>query len=324
MDETQRLFRQLYHSITGILFCTIWSHCQIFALLNHQERHARKALHQRKIPSCITIQRLTHPTPWRPCWAYACPATKNTSLIYIPAGEDTVKIRCNTNSGHYYRTFYLNQLKHKIAMINAGNKYPIEYNPSAYGPPVNIAGAVVVRREEKERPRTKHPPPQHKCTRPTLGPTALKHKAAGHAGCVRQHCKSCCQTFGTGDCYVHSQNAQSIGQVGRICPANSRAVVLRAREEAIIQAGKPSIDEGKVVSLHLIIKDFRPPVITHMFKQWPVAIFGDRESLVHQAKEAAGPTWDDHLLVWDEQVRNWVSPKILLPQAECKCNVKSC
>ncbi|EGG08364.1 uncharacterized protein MELLADRAFT_61963 [Melampsora larici-populina 98AG31] len=63
----------------------------------------------------------------------------------------------------------------------------------------------------------------------------------------------------------------------------------------------------------LSTKDIRPPVITHHFKNWPVAIFADCPGLVRQAKEAAGASWDEHVLVWDEMVRNWRDISVCIP-----------
>ncbi|EGG07686.1 uncharacterized protein MELLADRAFT_62506 [Melampsora larici-populina 98AG31] len=287
-----------------------------------------------------------------------CPGN-DASLVYIHAGgEDIIKIRCSTFERHYYRTFKLNRLNHEIALINAGVKYPIPYDPSQHGPPVNINGAVVAPRPSNSQAnsltRPKRPPPAVKCSRPNQGPTATKHKSAGNAGCVSGYCKSCCTAFSApGSCYEHRpkglnmgqrpaplnpaqlppaqpiltepprprgipppQCSQSVRRVGRILPEEHFSVLERARHaHAAIsrQASCPSIDEGKVVSLHFVTKESRSPVISHLFETWPVAVLGKCVSLARQVQEAAGPTWDGNVLVWDELVRNWREIPMTLP-----------
>ncbi|KAH9807701.1 hypothetical protein DFH28DRAFT_1100595 [Melampsora americana] len=111
-----------------------------------------------------------------------CPGN-DRSLVYVHGGLDTIKVKCDTIDKHYYRTFKLNQLRHEIAMINAGAIYPIAFDASAHGPPVNIHG---------------------ECARPTHGPTAAKHRVHGNLGCTSHYCKACCAAFGLpGGCYEH-------------------------------------------------------------------------------------------------------------------------
>ncbi|EGG01115.1 uncharacterized protein MELLADRAFT_111271 [Melampsora larici-populina 98AG31] len=267
--------------------------------------------------------------------------------------------KCSTFDKHYYQTFKLNQLNHEIALINAGIKHPIPYDPSQHGPPVNINGAVVLPRpsnsQDTNLTRPKRPPPAIKCARPNQGPTAAKHKSAGNAGCVLGYCKSCCTDFSApGSCYEHRPKGPNIGQrpapinppqlapaqvgvapippkpmdsepkrprgipppqcsqsvrrVGQILPKEHFSALERARHAHAATSRKascPSIDKGKVVSLHFVTKESRTPVISHLFDTWPVAVLGKCVSLARQVEEAAGPAWDGDVLVWDELVRNW-------------------
>ncbi|KAH9809997.1 hypothetical protein DFH28DRAFT_1034564, partial [Melampsora americana] len=98
---------------------------------------------------------------------------------------------CRTVEKHFYQTFKLNQLNHKIAMINAGEKYPIPFEPSAYGLLVNIHGAVVTitKKGKLTSKETKRAPPSLKCQRGLHSATAAKHKSAGHTGCILKYCK---------------------------------------------------------------------------------------------------------------------------------------
>lgn len=89
-----------------------------------------------------------------------CPeCSNNRSLVYIPAGMDTVKVKCEATPhySHYFRTFKLNQLNHEIALINAGHEYPIPYEPSAFGPPVNINGEVLQSQDVAKDAGTSNP-----------------------------------------------------------------------------------------------------------------------------------------------------------------------
>ncbi|EGG07235.1 uncharacterized protein MELLADRAFT_62772 [Melampsora larici-populina 98AG31] len=142
----------------------------------------------------------------------SCPPSNNRSLVYFFGGEDYIKVKCETVPKHYYRTFKLNQLNHELALINAGHKYPIPFDASAHGPPVNLQGAVVPAKPSKKTnaattSTTTHPkrgPPSIECARSAEGPTSGKHKKWGHIGCTLQYCKSCCVAYGTpGSCYVH-------------------------------------------------------------------------------------------------------------------------
>ncbi|EGG04571.1 uncharacterized protein MELLADRAFT_88606 [Melampsora larici-populina 98AG31] len=140
-----------------------------------------------------------------------CPPSNNRSLVHFPGGEDSIKVRCETVK-HYYRTFKLNQLNHEIALINAGQKYPIAFDRSAHGPPVNLQGAVVPARTSNRAhhatsstsTQPKRGPPSIECARSGQGPTSGKHKKWGHVGCTLRYCKSCCNAYGPpGACYVH-------------------------------------------------------------------------------------------------------------------------
>ncbi|EGG05672.1 uncharacterized protein MELLADRAFT_64015 [Melampsora larici-populina 98AG31] len=271
--------------------------------------------------------------------------------------------QCATNSGHYFRTFKLNQLNHEIALINAGHPYPIPFDRSAHGPPVNLQGGLVVPRQSKRQAAAnakmadKRGPPAIDCARAAHGPTATKHKKWGHTGCTLHYCKSCCHAYGTGDCYVHRvkdltgkhpvkvtalahplhqspppphkrttppaeiptakrprtipQCAQSIHRAGRIVPEDAEAsmVIERARQAQMQVHKKVSAsltEDGQVVSLHLVTKNQQlNPIISHSFKTWPMAALDDCPSLLRQAKDAAGATWEDRLLIWDEAIRNW-------------------
>ncbi|KAH9807961.1 hypothetical protein DFH28DRAFT_1200028 [Melampsora americana] len=277
-----------------------------------------------------------------------CSPANDRSLIYLHSGGDTIRVMCRTVEKHFYQTFKLNQLNHEIAMINAGEKYPIPYEPSAYGPPVNIHGATVTVPQKGKKPpkETTRAPPSLKCQRVKHGSTAAKHKTAGHTGCILKYCKSCCLEFGTpGACYAHRlkpptvpdipdglitppghhvppsailpkpkrpriiqpQCAQSIRRVGRILDKEGHSVLEEARkrqEEAVRKVSNPLLDEGK---------EHRHPVISHLFPTWPVAIFDDCKSLLRQAKQAAGTAWDDNLIVWDEEVKNWREIGVFIP-----------
>ncbi|EGF97168.1 uncharacterized protein MELLADRAFT_114538, partial [Melampsora larici-populina 98AG31] len=127
---------------------------------------------------------------------------------------------------HYVRTFKLNQLRHEIACINAGATYPIPFDPSSHGPPVNIKGMPVAPRtsppnksktSNSNRPNQTAPPVD--CARPNVGPTAKSHKKTGHNGCTSLYCKSCCQQFTPpGGCYVHRPKGQPV-QEQQVPPA---------------------------------------------------------------------------------------------------------
>ncbi|KAH9811635.1 hypothetical protein DFH28DRAFT_1084893 [Melampsora americana] len=266
-----------------------------------------------------------------------CPECSNDrSLVYIPAGADTVKVKCQTTP-HYYRTFKLNQLNHEIALINAGHKYPIAYEPSAFGPPVNINGDVLPSVDEAKDARTPNPskqtPPSMPCARIKEGPTSMKHKDKGHTGCKYLYCKSCCHEFGVpGECYPHrstipatmlapqssipsckrsrllpEQCSQSVHRIGRIMSEDGELLLASARrkhKESKSKPSAPSIDEGKVVSLHLVSHP-STPVISHHFQHWPTVTLQDCPSLLREAQVVAGEDWNRSLLVWDEPVKNW-------------------
>ncbi|KAH9820381.1 hypothetical protein DFH28DRAFT_1093296 [Melampsora americana] len=138
----------------------------------------------------------------------ACPNCPGNyrSLVYVHGGLDTIKVKCNTIDKHYFRTFKLNQLRHKIVMINDGAIYPIVFDASAHGPPVNIHGEVLPPQPTPENTTTKakRPPPSIQCAWPTHGPTAAKHRVHGNLGCTSHYCKACCAVFGLpGGCYEH-------------------------------------------------------------------------------------------------------------------------
>ncbi|EGG12264.1 uncharacterized protein MELLADRAFT_59213 [Melampsora larici-populina 98AG31] len=300
----------------------------------------------------------------------SCPdCSNNTSLVYVPGGEETVKVKCASIRNHYYRTFKLNQLNHEIACINAGAKYPIPFDPSAHGPRVNIAGVVLPPPPPKPSKTAKTPraPPAIMCARPQEGATAAKHKPAGHAACSSRYCKSCCIAYGPpGACHAHRQKepimppaqlrsnpaprvphqpptappnpkrlrlipaqcAQSVRRSGRTIPDESDKIIERATQaqaerkqlspHVVVQddaraSSNAPFDEGKVVSLHLVTLEQRHPVLSHMFPQWPLATLQDCTSLLRKAKEAAGPKWDDTVLFWDEEIRNWHEIPVTLP-----------
>ncbi|KAH9823167.1 hypothetical protein DFH28DRAFT_880194 [Melampsora americana] len=112
------------------------------------------------------------------------------------------------------------------------------------------------------------------------------------------------------------QCSQSVRRVGRLLPEESLSVLERARyrhSDATRKASNSSFDEAKVVSLHFVNKEIQNPIISHFFASWPVAILDECQSLARQVEEAAGPTWDGNVLVWDEQVRNWREIPMRLP-----------
>ncbi|EGF97475.1 uncharacterized protein MELLADRAFT_85334 [Melampsora larici-populina 98AG31] len=283
----------------------------------------------------------------------ACPmCTVNISLIYVSGGVDTVKVKCPT-SDHYYRTFKLNQLNHELARINAGDKYPIPYNALLHGPPVNIKGEVVTEQvSPKNSPpsasqRSQRAAPSQLCARPREGPTAEKHKSAGHTGCTQKYCKACCHAYGPpGKCYVHriapepkqaatstpsntsttthaplptapqpkrariipEQCAQSVRYTGHVLTEDRELVLSNAKklkQDMFRKALEPRLDPNKVVSLHLVTQP-TTPVITQHFPTWPTVALDECESLWREAKAAAGLSWNGHILVWDEQLKNWV------------------
>ncbi|KAH9823231.1 hypothetical protein DFH28DRAFT_881045 [Melampsora americana] len=281
-----------------------------------------------------------------------CPSTNAPSLEYSSADDetkDTINIHC-PKQRHYVRTFKLNQLIHEIGCINAGAPYPIEFNPSAYGPPVNIKGLPVPARASPTTTSTRAKPtgPTMDCARPNLGPTAKTHKKAGHRLCAHRFCKSCCLVYGTpGVCLVHrvkeapppgpanrsitppndipaakrprilpAQYAQSIGRVGRILTEDGQLVLAAARvdrTESVRKAASPSIALGKVVSLHLVTQGGNTPVISHLFDKWPLAALNDCPSLLREAQAAAGQDWHGQLLVWEEHIRKWREIPVNLP-----------
>ncbi|EGF97387.1 uncharacterized protein MELLADRAFT_70032 [Melampsora larici-populina 98AG31] len=322
----------------------------------------------RRLPSFPTIPIPAHGTPV----GLACPECppSNTTLLIYPSSKDetkdTINVICPTIK-HYVRTFKLNQLRHEIALINAGATYPIPFDASAHGPQVNVHGMPLA-------PRT-----AIDCARPHIGPTAKGHKKTGHTGCTHRFCKSCCVAFTpAGGCYVHrvkapppqpatnpsatatparlapppnppvakrpkllpAQCAQSVRRVGHMVNDEGLLVLARARlnvtpatprvpnpafsNDAVRNQG---IDRSKVVSLHFVtrvseshtvsfgitrfhssqrcLQGSSNPVISQLFNDWPVAVFSDSPSLMCDTQAAAGQAWNGHLVVWDEEIRNW-------------------
>ncbi|EGG09882.1 uncharacterized protein MELLADRAFT_103948 [Melampsora larici-populina 98AG31] len=161
-----------------------------------------------------------------------CPTAKNTSLVYGSERSDTkdiISVRCPTR--HFYRTFKINQLIHEIGCINAGGKYPIPYDPSAHGPPVNSKGMTLPPPTDPIHSKSStstRSGPQVPCARATEGPTAEKHKVQGHSGCTHKYCKQCCLQYGTpGGCYVHRVKGGPPAQLAN--PANPAITPARVR-----------------------------------------------------------------------------------------------
>ncbi|EGG06991.1 uncharacterized protein MELLADRAFT_106247 [Melampsora larici-populina 98AG31] len=114
----------------------------------------------------------------------------DASLVYTSAGEDTIRI--------------------KVTLINASVKYPIPFDESQHGPPVNIHGAAlqpqVIQTKSQAGTSTqqKQPPPAVKCAQPSQGPTAARLKSASNLGCTSHYCRSCFIAFDVpGGCYKH-------------------------------------------------------------------------------------------------------------------------
>ncbi|KAH9808819.1 hypothetical protein DFH28DRAFT_1087152 [Melampsora americana] len=347
----------------------------------HPIQHHDKAwwsLHQQQIPPNLTFHRPSPTQTWSQSWPHLSGMLKQpfVSLYTCRCGYcqgqmlTTSSYQCQTtpHSSHYFRTFKLNQLNHEIALINAGHEYPIPYEPSAFGPPVNINGDVLPSQGDTKDADTpnlsKRTPPQMPCARIKEGPTSKKHKDKGHTGCKYLYCKSCCHEFGIpGECYPHRVNppstqhssnqltlpytqpslssnqlasnqstncstqsttssadiptrkrirllpeqcSQSVHRIGRIMTEDGEQALASARlkqEDTIRKASAPSIDTGKVVSLHLVTNP-STPVISHHFPNWPTAILNECPSLLREAQAAAGPDWNKNLLVWDEPVKN--------------------
>ncbi|KAH9810868.1 hypothetical protein DFH28DRAFT_830599, partial [Melampsora americana] len=184
-----------------------------------------------------------------------CP--NNRSLVYIPGGLDTVKVKCPTCQ-NYYRTFKMNQLNHEIALINLGHEYPIPYEPSAFGPPVNIKGDVVTSevsvKEAGTSTQPKRTPPQMPCACTKEGPTSQKHKDKGHTGCKYLYCKSCCHEFGVpGECYPHrviTPSAQdSLKQLTVTSTHSTTSLPLRKRPRLLPEQCSQSVHRiGRIMS----------------------------------------------------------------------------
>ncbi|EGF98420.1 uncharacterized protein MELLADRAFT_113561 [Melampsora larici-populina 98AG31] len=284
--------------------------------------------------------------------------TNRVHFFLIPTSfrSPVVPIDQCPNSEHYYRTFKLNQLNYELARINAGEKYPIPYNASLHGPPLNIKGEFVAEQvsPKSASQRAQRAAPSQLCARPRDGPTAEKHKSAGHTGCTQKYCKACCHAYGTpGTCYVHrmkpegsqdatpapshpsttshapwstvpqpkrariipEQCAQSVGRTGHVLNKDGERVLSNARkwkEDMVRKASEPRLDPSKVVSLHLVTQP-TTPVITHHFPTWPLVALDECESLVREAKAAADLSWNGHILVWDDQLKNWRDIALTLP-----------
>ncbi|KAH9815158.1 hypothetical protein DFH28DRAFT_1082480 [Melampsora americana] len=242
-----------------------------------------------------------------------CPSTNAPSLEYSSANDetkDTINIHC-PKQRHYVRTFKLNQLIHEIGFINAG------------APPTKT--------HTKTSTKAKPTGPSMDCARPNLGPTAKTHKKTGHRLCAHCFCKLCCLAYGTpGVCLVHpkempvakrarilpAQYSQSIGRVRRILTKDGQLLLAAAhvdRTESVRKAASPSVDLGKVVSLHLVTHGGNTPVISHLFDKWLLATLNDRSSLLREAQAAAGQDWDGQLLVWEEHIRKWREMPVNLP-----------
>ncbi|KAH9808408.1 hypothetical protein DFH28DRAFT_1087883 [Melampsora americana] len=233
-----------------------------------------------------------------------CSPANNQSLKYFHGSEDTIRVMCCTVEKHFYQTFKLNQLNHKIAMINAGKKYPIPFGPSAYGPPVNICGVVlnVTQKGKNTSTKTKRAPPSLKCQQVRHGATAAKHKSAGHTGCILKYCKSPPTVPDIPDALITPPGFHVAPSA--ILPNPKRPRVIQPQCAQSIRRGHSALEEARKRQAEAGLKH---PVILHLFQTWPVSILEDCKSLVHQAKQAAGSTWDDSLLVWDEEVKNWVT-----------------
>ncbi|EGG11316.1 uncharacterized protein MELLADRAFT_90786 [Melampsora larici-populina 98AG31] len=279
-----------------------------------------------------------------------CPPSSNASLVYSSKEDDTkdtLNVNCPSVK-HFCRTFKLNQLRHEIALINAGGTYPIPFDASAHGPPVNAKGMTLAPRispkKSTQSKASNRTTPAIDCARPQVGPTAKCHKKTGHAGCVSIFCKSCCQEFTAPDvCYVHrvkeppatpsqvpnvsttpalprrappvnapapkrpklipAQCAQYVRRVGHILSDDEELLL---ESSATKQSTTPAVDPLKVVSIHLVTMASQTPVISHLFNDWPVAILKDNQSLLRAAQAAAGPQWNNTLVVWDEAIRNWI------------------
>ncbi|KAH9822273.1 hypothetical protein DFH28DRAFT_1078555 [Melampsora americana] len=137
---------------------------------------------------------------------------------------------------------------------------------------------------------------------------------------------------------LQAQCAQSIRRVGRLLPDESVAILERARETQANRGQQPNpeaqsvadlvstlaFDEEKVASLHLVTHEQRHPVISHLFQHWPLAKLEDCPSLMRKAQAAAGPTWDETLLFWDDQLRSWHEIPVSLPHRFTNKNLVIC
>lgn len=111
------------------------------------------------------------------------------------------------------------------------------------------------------------------------------------------------------------QCSQSVHRVGRIISEEGESLLASARrkqEEATRKASAPSIDEGKVVSLHLVTHP-STPVISQHFPNWPSVKLNESQSLLREAQAVAGTSWNGNLLVWDEPVKNWREIGVEIP-----------
>ncbi|EGG00214.1 uncharacterized protein MELLADRAFT_67988 [Melampsora larici-populina 98AG31] len=355
----------------------------------------------RRLPSFPTIPIPAHGTPVGLACP-ECPPSNTTSLIY-PSSKDETKDTINVIVGlniilsaldlrvddQPLMSFptTLNQLRHEIALINAGATYPIPFDASAHGPQVNVHGMPLAPRTgvaQTSEPsgsnnRLNRIAPAIDCARPHIGPTAKGHKKTGHTGCTHRFCKSCCVAFTpAGGCYVHrvkapppqpatnpsatatparlapppnppvakrpkllpAQCAQSVRRVGHM--VNDKGLLVLARARLNVTPATPrvpnpafsndavrnqGIDRSKVVSLHFVtrvseshtvsfgitrfhssqrcLQGSSNPVISQLFNDWPVAVFSNSPSLMRDTQAAAGQAWNGHLVVWDEEIRNW-------------------
>ncbi|KAH9817649.1 hypothetical protein DFH28DRAFT_926499 [Melampsora americana] len=235
-------------------------------------------------------------------------------------------------------------VKIPIAFDSSAHGGPVNIDGTPVVPPVTRQ-----KTEKVGSHKVKRQPPSLLCQRIKEGPIAAKHKSKGHTGCVKKFCRSCCVEFvEPGLCYVHradptpqpehssptldrtleapvpakrprllpAQCSQSVRRVGRLLSEDGQLILQSARKNMEAAARKntnPLIDVGKVVSLHLVTHGPTLPVISHVFEDWPVAILKECPSLMREAQTAAGPDWDDKLLIWDEGIKNWREIGVNIP-----------
>ncbi|KAH9823871.1 hypothetical protein DFH28DRAFT_1077758 [Melampsora americana] len=102
--------------------------------------------------------------------------------------------------------------------------------------------------------------------------------------------------------------AQASNTIGRLISSESVAMIHQnryEREQAAARRVTSLIDETKVVTMTLWVKENGPQDISAYFAQWPLACLDESTLLLEAVLRAVGPQWNRALSVWDVQKESW-------------------